>query len=231
LTEDFLIVSDTNERKIQFFDRDGKYFRRIKVLKPYYDIAADAGGLIFASPFRMSREMQLIDVLDKDGKPLYSFGESRFGNKENWSVLNFLKLAVNGQGEIFAAFNHFPTVCKYSQRGELLAVFIIEHQVMKERERLNLEAIAKKNYSVTYQAIYGIRAGREGFYILHNYPRTEILEFNNSGKLINDYYYVRSHDYHSEDFFVREAGKNDKIFYVLQHTTDYKVDVLGIRKK
>lgn len=230
VTEDFLIVSDTGARKIQVFDREGKYLKSIKVLKPYIEIVADASGLIFASALRMSIETPLIDVLDKDGQLINSFGKARFGNKNSWAIPNFLRLAVNSKGEIFAGYEYFPMVCKYSREGELVVIYRIEQEIMKERERLNFEAINKKN-APWYPVIYAIRAGRNGFYILYNYPRTHILEFDTDGKRINDYYYVKSHDYHGRDFFVKEAGTNDKIFYILQISPDDKVDVLGVKKK
>lgn len=230
LTKDFLIVSDTGTRKIQFFDRDGKYVKSIKVRKSYTEIVNDANGLIYASGLRMSKESPLIDVLDKDGHLLNSFGKARFGNETGWNVLNFLKLAVNSKGEIFAAYQHFPTVCKYSRKGELLVVYRIEQEIMKERERLNLDSIREQK-GIYYPVIYAIRIGRNGFYILYNYPRTHILEFDTNGKLLNDYYYVKSHDYRVEDFIVKETGVNDKIFYMMQRGPDYRVSVFGIRNK
>jgi hypothetical protein len=230
VTKNFLIVSDTNGRKIQFFDRDGKYLRSIKSLKAYIEIAADASGLIFAFALRMSKEAPLIDVLDKDGHIIDSFGEARFGNETNWNIPNWLKLAVNSKGEIFAAYENFPIVCKYSKKGELLEIYRIEKEIMKERERLNLDAIRKKEPR-SYSVIRDIRASRNGFYILNNYPRTHILEFDTNGKQVNDYYYVKSHDYSVGDFFVREIGKSDKIFYILQNAPDKKVDVLAVKKK
>jgi hypothetical protein len=229
LTKDFLIVSDTNGRKIRFFDRDGNYSRSIKVLKPYFEIVADADGFIYASPLRMNKESLLIDVLDHDGHLIHSFGKPRFGDETNWNIPNMLKLAMNSKGDLFAAYEHFSIVCKYSRKGELLAVYRIEQEIMAERERLNIDAIRSKN-AVWYTVICAIRAGRNGFYILSNYPRTHILEFDTHGKQINDYYYVKSHDYLVKDFFVNETGKNDKIFYILRGNPDYKVDVLGIKK-
>lgn len=230
LTIDFLVVSDTNGRKIQFFDRDGEYLRSIKVLKPYLEIVADAEGFIYASPLRWNKESLLIDVLDKDGHIIHSFSKARFGNETSWNIPNWLKLAMNSKGELFAAYWHFPTVCKYSRKGELLAVYEIEQDIMEERKRLNLDAVGKGN-QVRYTVISAIRTGKNGFYILYNYPRTHILEFDNTGKQINDYYYVRSHDYLVSDLFVRDTGKNDKIFYLLQRAPDHKVDVLGVKKK
>jgi hypothetical protein len=227
--KDFLIVSDTNGRKIQFFDREGKYLRSIKLLKAYIEIAADASGLIFAFALRMNKEAPLIDVLDKDGHIINSFGKARFGNETNWNIPNWLKLAVNSKSEIFAAYENFPIVCKYTRKGELLEVYRIEKEIMKERERLNLDAIRKKEPR-SFPVIRDIRAGRNGFYILNNYPRTHILEFDANGKQINDYYYVKSHDYLVTDFFVKEVGKNGKIFYILQNAPDKKVDVLAVNK-
>ena len=230
LTKDFLVVSDTNGRKIQFFDRDGKYLKSIKTLKPYFEIVADAEGIIYASPLRWNKESLLIDVLDKDGHIINSFGKARFGSETSWQIPNMLKLAMNSKGELFAAYWHFPTVCKYSRKGELLAVYGIEQEIMEERKRSNLDAIRKGN-QVRYTVISAIKAGKSGFYILYNYPRTHILEFDTNGKQINDYYYVKSHDYLVTNFFVKETGKNDKIFYILQRTPDHKVDVFGVKKK
>jgi hypothetical protein len=230
VTKDFLVVSDTNGRKIQFFDRDGKYLKSIKTLKPYFEIVADAEGIIYASPLRWNKESLLIDVLDKDGHIINSFGKARFGSETSWNIPNMLKLAMNNKGEIFVAYENFPTVCKYSRKGELLDIFRIEKGIMKEREQLNLNAIRQKK-SISYPVIYDIRTGRDGFYILNNYPRTHILEFDTNGKQINDYYYVKSHDYLVTNFFVKETGKNDKIFFILQEAPDHKVDVFGVKKK
>jgi hypothetical protein len=230
VTKDFLVVSDTNGRKIQFFDRDGNYLKGLKVLKPYLEIAVDAEGFIYASPLRWNKESLLIDVLDKDGHIINSFGKARFGNETSWQIPNILKLTMNTKGELFAAYWNFPTVCKYSRKGELLAVYEIEQDIMEERKRSNLDAIRKGN-QVRWTVIIDIRAGKNGFYILYNYPRAHILEFDTNGKQINDYYYVKSHDYLVTDFFVRELGKSDKIFYILQRTPEHKVDVLGIKKK
>jgi len=229
LTKDFLVVSDTSGRKIQFFDRDGNYLKSIKTLKPYFEIVADAEGIIYASPLRWNKESLLIDVLDKDGHIINSFGKARFGNETNWNIPNMQKLAMNSKGELFAAYWHFPTVCKYSREGELLAIYGIEQEIMEERKRSNLDAIGKGN-QVSYTVISAITAEKNGFYILYNYPRTHILEFDTNGKQINNYYYVKSHDYLVSDLFVRDTGKNDKIFYLLQKTPDNKVDVLGIKK-
>lgn len=224
-----MAVSDTNGRKIQFFDRDGKYLRSIKVTKPYFEIVADVDGFIYASPLRWDKKSLLIDVLDNDGHLIHSFGKPRFGNETKWNIPNMIKLAMNSKSELFAVYEHFPIVCKYSRKGELLAVFRIEQEIMKERERLNLDALGKQN-QVRHIVIHAIKAGKNGFYILYNYPRTHILEFDNTGKQINDYYYVKSHDYLAKDFFVNETGKNDKIFYILRRKQDFKVDVLGIKK-
>lgn len=229
LTEDFLVVSDTNGRKIQFFDRDGEYLRSVKALKPYLEIVADAEGLIYASPLRWNKESLLIDVLDKDGHIINSFGKARFGNETIWQIPNMLKLAMNSKGELFAAYIHFPNVFKYSRKGELLDVYGIEQDIMEERKRSNLDAVGKGN-QVRWTVISAIRAGQNGFYILYNYPRAHILEFDTNGKQINDYYYVKSHDYLVTDFFVRDSCKNDKIFYLLQKAPDHKVDVLGIKE-
>lgn len=223
------IVNDTLNGRIQFFDENGKYVKTFKVFKGYYDIVVNDNGLIYATP--LNNQPYLIDVLSKDGQLLYSFGRCmRF--KYDQQQLNFCKLALNKKGELFVAFTYFPIVRKYSQKGKLLAEFRINHKAMKFQEEINLKRIsARSKGKVGYvQVISAIKVYDDNFYILHNMPRIEILEFDNGGRKKSIYWYVESYDYTAEDFLIQNRG-NEKIFYLLTGTPDNTIDVFKPRCK
>jgi hypothetical protein len=223
VTDKHVIVSDTNSRQIKIFDLDLNLIKTFRVFKAYTEIAVNDDGLIFGTPMRMNRESPLVDVLKEDGQLLYSFGKAMFGNKRHWNVPNWSKIDINKNGEVFLAFQYFPTVCKYSLKGKLLAVYKIIHKVMNERERINLKGIKDVDNRVYWPIIYSIRAKDQGFYILHNSPLTQVLEYDGNGKMINDYWFARSHDYIADDFIVK--NKNGVEFFFLERRPENKIEV------
>lgn len=204
VTKTSVFVSDTSKRDIQVFDLNLSLLRSLKPRRAYIDLAISESGLIVATPFRMNPEMPLVDVLDQEGELLYSFGKKMFGNPDNWQLPNFVKIDVNRKGDVFLAFQHFPVVCQYSIKGDLISVFKIDHKGMKRAEKQNLDGMKDPQNRVTWQAIYGIRAKEDGFVILHNYPIIEILEFDQTGRLTNAYWAARSYDYQVGEFTIRE---------------------------
>jgi hypothetical protein len=228
VSKNAIYVSDTFKRDIQIFDLDLNFVKSLKVARAYTELAARDDGLIVGAPFRMAKEMLLVDVLSKDGEVLYSFGKLMFGDDRNWQVPNFVKIDINAKGEVFLAFEHFPTVCKYSAEGELRAVYRIVHKGMSRAEQLNIKSMKDPENRTSWQAIYAIRAKENGFFLLHNYPYAEVLEFDGEGKLLNDYWVARSYDYSVDDFLVK---KTDEIEILLMETApENKIDVFRPRQ-
>jgi hypothetical protein len=223
VSKNSVFVSDTMKRDIQIFDLDLNFIRSLKVGRGYTELVVRDDGLMVGTPFRMAKEMSLVDVLSKDGEVLYSFGKLMFGDDRNWQVPNFVKIDVNRKGEVFLAFWHFPTVCKYSAEGELLVVYRIVHKGMSWAEQLNLKAMKDSENRTYWQAIYAIRAKENGFFLLYNYPYTEALEFDGDGKMINDYCVARSYDYSASDFLVKETDGIEVFF--MEIAPENKIDV------
>jgi len=227
-----VFVSDTLKLDIQVFDLDLNLLRSFKLKRAYTDLAISDSGLIVATPFRMSRDMPLIDVLDQKGNVLYSFGEPMFGSSVKWNVPNFVKVDINRKGDVFLAFQNFPVVCKYSIQGELISVYKIDHKGMRRAEKLNLEHMQDLNTEITWQAIYAVRARENGFLILHNYPIIEILEFDRAGQLMNDYWAARSHDYRVGEFIVREPNDKGHAEILLMATSpENRIEVFSPKQK
>jgi hypothetical protein len=224
----FLIISDSG--RLHVFDGNGEYVRSLRVAKIYQDMVINDDGLIYAAPISYGEQSQLIDVLTQEGELLYSFGKlKKF--KYGQSQLNHVKLALNRYGELFAAFEHFPVVRKYSTDGELLIEFRIEHKAIETQEEINQERISSQKRGVGYVIIISaIKASRDRIYILHTVPRIKILEFSNNGKQKSIYWYVRPYEYPVRDFLVRNRGK-EKLFYFLQTSPENKIEVFSPKQK
>ena len=231
-TSETIIVGDNSNMRIQFYDLKGNFIREFKIYKAFLDMAVSHDGLIYAAPIRIRPESSLVDVLDTDGKLLTSFGEARFGDKSDWQIPNMVGgISINDKNELFIAFMSFPLVCKYSENGDLLAEYKLEHEVMKEKEKINLDHL-KKNQDGLMTVIYSIRAGTNGFSILRNYPRAEILEYDNDGRLQNEYYYEyknRAHDTYFGDFFIKKI-ESKKLFYLLKKVPENEIVILRPKK-
>jgi hypothetical protein len=223
VSKNSVFVSDTMKYDIQIFDLDLNFVKSLKVARAYTELVVRDDGLMVGTPFRMAKEMSLVDVLSKDGEVLYSFGKLMFGDDRNWQIPNFVKIDVNRKGEVFLAFWQFPTVCKYSAEGELRAVYRIVHKEMSKAEQLNIRAMKDLENRTSWQAIYAIRAKENGFFLLHNYPYTEVLEFDGDGKMINDYRVARSYDYSVWDFLVKETDGIEVFF--MEIAPESKIEV------
>lgn len=232
-TPECLFVADTNNMRLQIFDLKGNYIKSFKIFRAYMDIDISKNGLIYAAPLRINPKSLLVDVLDNTGKLLTSFGEARFGgHKSNWQMPNFIKICLNNKDELFIAYKYFPFVCKYSKKGTLLAEYNIElGGIMKTEKKTNLDNIRDNTpHRGLTPVIRSICSSLDKFYILHDYPRTEILEYDNTGILQNHYYYEHSsYDTIFSDLFVIE-NEGKITFYLLKRSPENKIIILRPKK-
>jgi hypothetical protein len=223
ITNTRVYVSDTSRYEITILDLDLQFVKSLKVTRAYMDIVASDNGNIFGVPFRMSNEMNLIDVMNDEGKQLFSFGKAMFGNEKGWQLPNFIKIAVNENNEVFAAFQHFATVCKYDQNGQLASVYKIDNKLMRERERENLKSF-ENNDRITRPVIYAIQADGRGFAIMHNALFPQIMEFDAKGQMSKEYWVMRSYDYIAGDFSLSKKRGKIEISLMLR-SPENKIEV------
>jgi hypothetical protein len=228
-TSRYIVVGDNSNMRINFFDYQGNFVNSFKTFKAYMDIAASERGLIFAAPMRVNPESCLVDVFDENGQLLRSFGKARFGDKDsNWQIPNFINICITDRGELFIAYDSFPLVCKYSKEGKLLAEYAIGNEAMKEKERRNLNRLNKGISQGLMTVIRSVYASKDGFYVLSVFPRAEILEYDDNGKLHGHFYY--EYEYRSEDvlFYDFLVNENDgkKTFYLLKTMPENKIVLL-----
>lgn len=217
-----IIISDTGKHEILLFDLEMNFIKSFKVFKAYIAIAGSHDGKIIGAPMRMKNDLPLVDVMDDEGRILASFGKAIYGNEDNWNTPNWIKIDVNDKNEVYLAFYFYPTVYKYSMSGQLNAIYKINNRAMKEREKYNIKGI-KEDLRVTWPVIYGIKAKKDGFFIMHNAPFTQILEYDDKGNQNNNYWFIRSYDYKAVDFIVKEEKELE--FVLLQESPEYKIEV------
>jgi hypothetical protein len=226
-TEDQIIINEKD--RIQFLDREGNYLHSFKTFKGYHKIALYK-NYIYALSIIMDPEMDLVDVLSKEGEILFSFGEC-FKFKKELFPLNLCNLVINNN-TLYIAFKHFPIVRKYSLQGELLEELRINNNVMKDREKKNLKAYktSLRGKKVGFfPVINNICVTENSFFLLHLQQTIEITEFGHDGDLLAIYWCPRPEKYDSEDFIVREVD-DSILFYLLQFMPDKKIDIFRPKK-
>jgi len=219
-----LIVYDSNNRRIQIFSPEGEYLKNFKIFKRFCSMASDDQGLIYASTNSM--EGPLIEVLDRGGKLVNSFGE-RIEFRHNTRSHNDVHISINTKGELFIAWQYFPIVRRYSKEGNLLSEYKVEYKLMRERAKPNYDVRMTGMGIKFFNIISGIRAKEDGFYLFSYYPRIEVLEINLNGEVSNIYWTDSpSFDYMGWDFVVKESAR-EKMFYILQVFPEPKVEVFS----
>lgn len=215
LYRNYIVVNDNGNRRIVFFDDKGNYVKSFKTYRGYNDLAISKEGLIYATPFFVPRkEKRLIDVIDQVGQLVNSFGQFPAGItrlREFWGRIAFNKK----RGELYLAYTNFLVVQRYSDKGELIQEFKINHPGMKIKERENKKKIVKPGQVSLFQVIDDIEPKEDGFYVLITYPRIEFLEYNLNGDLVNDYWFQYEEDPGAAKGFQVIERDNNKLFVVI----------------
>jgi hypothetical protein len=224
----FLMTEDVKRKRIEYFNLDGLFTKSLKISK-FENFAVNEEGLIFTAPFFKDSIDSLIYVYSKKGKKLTSFGEPN-DYRHSVLTLNSRQIAVNKKGEVFVAFTYFPVLRKYSPAGELLTEFEIDNNIMQAKKNFNLrklgEGIRAEYRRAGYvKIIAAVKVFDEKIYLLSYYPRLEILEIGEDGKVNVTYWKDFNDIYEADDFLVQEINGKKK-FYLLQSFPALDIDVL-----
>jgi hypothetical protein len=216
---DSIVIAEDRNMRLQYFDFEG-------------NTKKNEDGLIFGIPFsRTDNESQLIEVLSPEGMLIYSFGDL-LDYKYDHNRLNRAFISLNKKGEILVAFEHFPIVRKYSQKGTLVAEYHIETEMMVEKEKHNKELYSYRPQArVNYiQAIHCAKEFGDHLFMLDYVPpRIYIMEMNEEGKLENTYWAKVGEKYFAFDILPKKE-KNQMMFYVLQKNPEAKINIFARKK-
>lgn len=199
-----LYVCDNGKHEIMVFDTDLKFLTSFITRKSYLGIAITSQGLICGTPLRMTREDRLIDIMDQEGNLLRSFGPCLFGNEKRWQTHNFAHIDVDSDDEILLAFMHYPTVCRYDLNGKMLARYEIPSAFMKYAGQQNDKMLNNPSNRMTWMAMRGLYVLGKRFFLLQG-PYTGILEFDERGRQVKEYWKAISYDFMAMDFAVQRT--------------------------
>ncbi len=231
VARDYLIIHDTEKRRLEFMNFHGTYIKSLKI-SDFTDFASDENDRLYVAHHVQNENSPLVKVYIPDGKKS-AFGKPLFFH-HSMQVLNSRSLALNEKGEIYVAFTYFPIVRKYSAQYKLLAEYRIESPIMKAKENYNLKkvggSIAHKSRRVGYRAvIIDIKAFGNKIYLLSHVPRLEIAEMNDEGSVTATYWMDSQEVYETNDFLIREIN-GEKRFYV-SHSSPSRYDIDVFKKK
>lgn len=224
-----LIVYDTGNSRIQIFNPKGEYLNSFKIFKTYIAMVIDKHGLIYLNPLTSNLQEPLIEILNKKGKLINSFGK-RIKFKHNSDAHNEIAMSINNKGEIFAAWKHFPIVRRYSKEGKLLSEYKINYKLIKRLAKPNYKAKIINHKMSMMSVITDIRAKENKFYLFIRYPRIEVLELSLKGEIVKIYWKDHPYKYIARDFLVKEnANKKLELLYVL-NTSENQIKVFSANK-
>lgn len=221
-----IIVSDSNNGRVQFFSPEGVYKNSFRLFVSSAKMAVKNNRLYMCHSPRKDEE-KIIRVLNYEGKKLYDFCDiiKKYGE---YLIANKVNISINDKNEIFLAWEFLPTVRKYSENGSLLAEYAIDYLAINKRFKQNIKSFADKKVSLARKTFYinicDIEAKNYGFYLMRYYPVIEILEYDQSGKLIHVYHADQPYNLIAEDFFVLDKGK-EKYFYIACNFPEERIDV------
>lgn len=222
LNNDQIIVHDYGNRRVVYFDEEGKYLRHFKLYRNYFEMAISPEGQFFAIPFfiKEKKNSQIIDILDGEGNLVRSFGTypkiiPRL--REAWG-----HISIDPQcGEVYLAYSHFLIVQKYSSEGRPLGEYRISHPFMRLKEKENIVKLNRVANPALFQVIDAIEAVEDGFFLLITYPRTEFLHFDRKGLFLMDYWYSSSWDAGAAKNFIVKNNDLDRKTFVLFYEQRY----------
>jgi hypothetical protein len=226
--DDKLVVSEAGNMRVQYFDLNGQYIRSFKLFKGYLSWTINEKGEIYAIPRLADKNSPLIEVLDNEGKIARSFGKPIYYEREiqayNDAIIN-----ISEDGKIIIAFRFVPLVRIYSQLGEMLNEFYFNQPITEYKYRYNQENQKRLSHGerVMYKpVIFGMYLLDRKIYLMGNYPRLELWEFDYNGKMKSQYWYdIPNYDYYIENF-VLNRDKDKIVIYIAQFHPEAKIDIL-----
>lgn len=230
-----ILVSDTGNRRIQFFDREGLYMDKgFKLPKGYRSLGIASNGEIYGAPiyyqYPSDPGARLIDVLDSSGRIIRSFGDPiNTRSSFDYSSLSSVWISIDrNTNSVWIAFEKFASVRRYSAAGVLLGEFEIPNLIMKKTAELNRTRIAMRTasnpvpYAIAQAAIF---AGEDGLYSFVPSPIIEIVHIGNDGNLKELFWRDKGEDLYLDGLLARRNGP-DPAFFLIHRLPRRSIDIL-----
>jgi hypothetical protein len=173
--ENVYVTSASAGPRIMKFDSGGKFLNSFRVPSTVNTLAVNSRGEIHVA-LVAKQPLPLVHVFSNEGKFLRAFGERLVKSRGKLAQdVNQVKLAVDAQDNVFAAFRSWPLVRKYAGDGKLVAEnsYPVPENLLKPeaRDSYSLDFISRNpEASFTLPLlVHSIAVNRErGCYVLLN---------------------------------------------------------------
>jgi len=235
IADNFLMVYDMYNSRVQYFTLDGDYSDSFNVFKGFQALAANSNGAIYAVPLisPFEKDIKLIDVMTKQGLRKGSFG-SPLEVDGDVTITNMGRIDISSNGDIYFAFQHYPEVLVFSSEGALLRKCYLMNSEFERRKKSNISNLRKslqKNHKRLHLStiVDEIRVTKRGFMILKNAPPfLEIIEYDTVGTLLRtNYWIVPSGEQMLATDFSYWEDRERELFFILSVYPEPKVYVLS----
>lgn len=227
-----IVVYEVGNKRIQFFDFKGKSKKIIKLFKAYHSVILSKEGMIYGIPRHIiaGTGQKMIDVINFDGRLVNSFGEPKelLMNVEMGTTAE-LSL-INDETEILLVYNFIPIIERYSINGELLSNVRITNPIIDDEAKNNQGQLSKGKLGL-WIILPAIRTYKNKTYLLHSWPRVEILELDKNYSIENNFCTIVNWDFHVRDFLINRDEKQTTIYCIPKKSYEHmKIHVFEVKK-
>ncbi len=221
-----LVVKESANQRVQFFDVSGISRGSIKLYKTYCSFGLDNRGRIYGIPlfFRPDPAQSLVDVISSEGRLERGFGRMLdFPN--DFQQLNLSYIFINEDKEAIVVFAYMPIMRRYALDGRLLAECPLQSEMFELKRRNNLSLYARRpDERVAYiRVAHGASLDNGRLYLTDFVPpRLWINEIDLSGKVCKTYW-ANAGEHFSPVAVVPRMKDDHPSFYVLTLTPDPRV--------
>ncbi len=232
ISKNDIVVYEAGNNRIQFFNMEGKSLKFIKLFKAYHNVILSKKGIIYGVPRHIipGTGQKMIDVINSEGELINSFGEPKelLMNVEMGATAE-LNL-INDESEILLVYNFIPIIERYSINGELLSTVRITNPIIDDEAKNNQSHLNKGEFGL-WIILPAVRTYKNKTYLLHSWPRVEILELDKNYSIENDFCTVVSWDFHVRDFLINRDVERATIYCIPKSSYEHmKIHVFEAKK-
>ena len=227
-----IVVYEAGNNRIQFFNMKGKSLKFIQMFKAYHNVILSKKGIIYGVPRHIipGTGQKMIDVINSEGELVKSFGELKelLMNVEMGTTAE-LSL-INDESEILLVYDFIPIIERYSINGELLSSVKITNPIIDDEAKNNQNHLSKGELGLR-TILPAVRTYENKTYLLHSWPRVEILELDKNYNIEKIFFSIVSWDFHVRDFLINRDGEQTTVYCIpMGSYENMKIHVFEVKK-
>ena len=174
IRKDMIWVFDSTARRIQFYDKNGKFIKLIRLYHRYNDVIVDQKGrLVCAKNIKVKEEAKkIIDILDENGNLILSFGEPDTIDDKPSGPLNDFLVSIF-KGKIITASRTTGVIKVYNEDGQLEEKIDILKNYFKKEINKNIKLFKHASPGQAIASVHlfeSVKSFNDAIYFLSSQP-------------------------------------------------------------